>query len=149
MTGQRRTRLTCMRKTACEPLLCHAILLEETGNEQAAAWRAVNAAWACDDEGAGEAAARARLRAVELFRLEIAEGGEFGDEGQLEDTFASESAMLAELLRRAGRFEDAIQECGEGLESVLDERLRRLLVLQRSLAEQRDDRLHSCEGLDA
>jgi len=115
--------------------LCQAILLEETGNEQAAAWSAINAAWACDDEGATEAAVRARLRAVELFRLELAEGGEFGESDELGDIFASEHALLAELLRRAGRFDEAIEECREGQGTFQDERWRRFLELERSLAE--------------
>lgn len=128
--------------------LCQAIVLEETGNEQGAAWRAVNAAWACDDEGAGEAAVRARLRAVELFRLELAEGGEFGEGDEVGDIFASERALLAELLRRAGRFDEALEACREGEETVRDERWRRFLELERSLAAARDDGCHSYSELD-
>jgi len=128
--------------------LCQAIVLEETGNEQAAAWRAVNAAWACDDEGAAEPAARARLRAVELFRLELAEGGQFGDGNELGDVFATEHALLAELLRRAGRFSEALEECQEGLETVLSARLRRDLELERTLSEAKDEACHSYEEFE-
>jgi len=130
--------------------LCQAILLEETGNEQGAAWRAINAAWACDDEGAGaaEAAVRARLRAVELFELELAEGGRFGEGDELGDISASEHALLAELLRRAGRFDEALEECRQGQESVRDQRWRRFLELERSLAERQDDDCHSYAELE-
>lgn len=38
----------------------------------------------------------------------------FGDGNELGDVFATEHALLAELLRRAGRFSEALEECQEG-----------------------------------
>lgn len=128
--------------------LCQAIVLEETGNEKEAAWSAVRAAWTCDDENTPEASVHARLRAVELFRLEIAEGGEFGAGDESGDIFASEHGLLAELLRRAGRFDEALAECQEGLGAVHDSRLRRVLELERALATSKDDRCHSHAELE-
>ena len=125
----------------------HGLILEEIGDEAGAAWRAVNAAWVCDDEGAGEPAAKARLRAVELFQLEISEGGAFGDSEEIGDQLAEEHVLLAELFRRAGRPDEARAECAEGLKHCDDERFETLIRFQLTLLDSGDAERHSFEEL--
>jgi hypothetical protein len=90
-------------------LLCAATIAAELGNEGEAARCAIEAAWVCDDEAAFIAAHSCRLRAVELVRLSTAEGYEL-----FPHPFA-DLAVIVDLLRRAGRFQDAVRQADEAL----------------------------------
>jgi hypothetical protein len=89
--------------------LCSSICFEQIGEEASAARNAIEAAWACDDDGAVEAAIKCRVRAAMLLRDSQGEGDElFADA-------ATENAVLVDLLRRAGRFEEAIEAADDAL----------------------------------
>ena len=89
--------------------LCSSMIFEEFEAEAFAARTAIEAAWVCDDENAHEAAVRCRLRAVERLRESEADGDALYD-----DPF-TEYAVIVDLLRRAGRFEDAVEEADAAL----------------------------------
>ncbi|MEO9176541.1 MAG: hypothetical protein ABI317_13585 [Gaiellales bacterium] len=90
-------------------LLCVALLAEWYGDEAEAARCAVEAAWVCDDAAAFEAASRCRLRAVALVYEAEAEGNEI-----FPDPYA-DHALIVDLYRRAGSFEDAIRQADSDL----------------------------------
>jgi hypothetical protein len=120
---------------------CAALVAEAAERRGDAARRFVDAAWACDDAGAAEQARICRQRAAEM----LASALEWGD-------VPTESpvvrGVLADLLRRAGRHDEAIGvlESGEGLLDPEDEEQQgtaTVLGFIRELAEAGDDEAHS------
>ncbi|HXG77527.1 MAG TPA: hypothetical protein VNJ53_13255 [Gaiellaceae bacterium] len=120
---------------------CAALVAEAAALRDEAARRFTDAAWVCDDEGAVEQARICRQRAAEMLALAI----EWGD-------VPTESpvvrGVLADLWRRAGRYEEAIAaaEAGEALLDAEDEEqsdTATVLGFLRELAEARDDDAHS------
>jgi hypothetical protein len=101
--------------------LCSSMIFEEQGDEAAAAQNAIEAAWVCDDEDLPAAATRCRLRAIELLRADQ----------------STDYALIVDLLRRAGRFEDAIAQADAALADEEGE-LVAVLAFSRSLALARD-----------
>jgi len=82
-----------------------ALIAEHLGAHDDAGWALLRPAWMCDDESAEDAAVTSRLDAVEQLRAAIRCGQRFMEPG------AAAGLLLADLLRRAGRFEDALVEC--------------------------------------
>lgn len=58
---------------------------------------------------------------------------------------AKEEAIIADTLRRAGRFRDAIWEAEHGLASEPEEPLDQILGYILGLAQRRDATRHTCE----
>ena len=119
---------------------CAALVAETDERRDAAAGHFVDAAWACDDAGAVEQARICRDRAAEMLAKAI----EWGD---APDTPVSRG-VLADLLRRAGRYDDAIDVLvtGEALLDLDDERqagTAAVLDFIRELAETGDADAHS------
>jgi len=112
--------------------LCRSVI-EESSNELAAAgWSAVYAAWACDDADAGEAAKECRERAVGLFKKAIGRGDDIAkDPGGTE-------AVLADLLRRSGKFELALEYCEQGLKRETEGLVEKILRFEIELINKLD-----------
>jgi hypothetical protein len=113
--------------------LCWAMIEKASQNHAGAAWAAISAAWVCDDVINQVAADLCRLRAIELIKQAQAEGGSFAEEKQ-----GTEEAILSDLLRRSGQFDQAEPVCQEGLAKNPDDRIRQMLVFQQELALQQD-----------
>lgn len=119
--------------------LCWAIIQEEVGEFATAGWSAVRAAWVCDDEGASEAADLCRLQAVRLFGRASQAGVVFaGGRG-------ADEALLADLLRRAGHFDEIDKLVESGLQRKPDMHLSRVLRLQKELADRGDRDRHTVD----
>ena len=118
--------------------LCSSMIFEEIDEEAFAARNAIDAAWVCDDEGLPEAAVRCRLRAVE--RLRESEG----DGDALYADPSTEYAVIVDLLRRAGRFEDAVARAEAALGDAEGE-VAAVLAFSRSLALARDSGRYTVE----
>lgn len=112
-------------------LLCASTLLEHSERWVEAAETAIWAAWAADDAGADETAAQARRRALDLL-AEVRRRGEH----YIEDPGA-ETLVMADLARRAGRFERA-SELLDSLASVDDPRFTAIVAFQRERIGARD-----------
>ena len=69
-----------------------------------AGWTALHAAWACDDAGDDASAQRARLLAVDYWQHGKRHGQPFGE-------LPEEFALATDVLRRAGKFEEALVTC--------------------------------------
>jgi hypothetical protein len=117
--------------------LCRALIDVEEGEAPSAGWSTVRAAWACDDAGRAEAAEACRMLAIDRFGKARDSGIAFAHQS------GAEEAVLADLYRRAGRFEDAETVCAEGLALHPDELLTRVLEYERSLARRADRRVHT------
>ena len=120
---------------------CAALVAEAGERRGDAARRFIDAAWACDDAGAAEQARICRQRAAEM----LASALEWGD-------VPTESpvvrGVLADLLRRAGRYDEAISalDLGEELIDLGDEEgsgTATVLGFIRELAEVGDEDAHS------
>jgi len=119
--------------------LCLALLHEKLLEPNRSGWASVYAAWICDDEKKGAAARKCRLRAIDLFRTARERGMPFcTGEG-------AEEALLADLLRRAKKFEDVRQICQEGLARNPDDVIEGILKFQMDLAEGKDAKCHTIE----
>lgn len=85
-------------------LFCAGLVAESGGQLEAAAWRFLEAAWTCDDRHAHTQARTCRERAVEMFDRALRAG----------EARAHEAVVLTltgDLLRRAGRFDEALARC--------------------------------------
>ncbi len=116
-----------------------ASLVAEDADELAAAgWLALNAAWVCDDEGDESGAVMNRVRAAELLeRAGIA--GAPDRENAIE-----QSALRADIVRRAGRFREAAA-IAEGALADADGIVASVLAFEVALARGGDDGAHRVE----
>lgn len=124
------------------PPLANSFLASSTVLEGGAAfadagWQAVYAAWACDDAGDDIAATECRLRAVELFASALLVRQEVAiDPGGAD-------AVIADLLRRAGRFVEAIARVEAINDRPILKPTRRVLRYIAALAARGDRGAHS------
>lgn len=117
--------------------LCCSFLEEKAGKFAEAGLSALYAAWACDDAGSTDRAVDCRGRAYEMFLRAREAGQEFVEEA------GGEQALMADILRRCGRFEEAIKLCEEGLRGEPDDLVRSMLEYEVKLAEKGDMLCHN------
>ena len=117
--------------------LCAALIADAREQLVYAGWSRVHAAWACDDKDDDVAAGRCRELALATFR-QAQESGLSAIEGG-----PGESLLLADLLRRAGRFEDAAAEIAKGLAEDPPEMLANIYRLEAELVEAKDAGAHT------
>jgi hypothetical protein len=124
------------------PALANAFLAASAvfagcGTRADAGWQAVYAAWACDDAGDDLAATACRLHAVEHFASAMLAGQDVAvDPGGAD-------AVIADLLRRAGHFEEAIARVEATRERRILKPTRRVLLYIASLAAEGDRAAHA------
>ncbi len=119
--------------------LCHALLRAACGDYPGAGWAAIRAAWACDDAGPAyaQAAVACRMRAVAWLSQARQQGQPFATGP------GAEEALLADLLRRSGRFDAALMEIRRGLASQPSRELRDVLRFEEHLCRRRDAGVHT------
>jgi hypothetical protein len=122
---------------------CAALVAEAAGLRGDAARRFIDAAWASDDADAAEQARTCRQRAAEMLASAI-------ERGDVPTESPVVLGVLADLLRRAGRYDEAIGvlESGEDLLDPADEEQSgtgTTLGYIRELAEAGDDDAHSVD----
>jgi hypothetical protein len=137
-------------------LFCAALVQEGAGRPESAGWRFLEAAWACDDRDARAQARICRERAAEMFARAL-------EVGEAESPVAVVHTLIAEVWRRAGRFDDAIHACdaaqrelaeqaagpspAEAPDEEVEDELSgaaRVAAFVRALALDGDDEAHSC-----
>lgn len=113
-----------------------AFVAKATGDDVAAAWAHVNAAWASDDADRNDLAKVERIAAADLIDGMRARGVSiFSERGGTE-------ALLSDLWRRAGLWEQAHNEALLGLERTEDSTIGAVCTFQVQLAERYDDGRH-------
>ncbi len=117
--------------------LCWSIIQEDLGLPARAAWASLHAAWVCDDEGVDVPARICRKRAADLLRR----GWEKGE--RLAAPEGADEALLADLLRRAGRFREARAVVKETLEKNPEPVIADILRLQARLIAASDRGVHT------
>jgi hypothetical protein len=85
-------------------LFCAALVHEAADRPEAAGWRFLEAAWACDDRGSGTHARTCRERAAEMFTRAL-------ETGEAEPPDAVVQTLIADVWRCAGRFDEAVAAC--------------------------------------
>jgi len=117
--------------------LCWSLLQESQNEFEKAGWGAIHAAWACDDAGFEEGATASRKRAAELLMKARKNGQWFAEDAGMEE------AILVDLLRRAGRFDEALNICRERLKKEPEETVKVILLYQQALIDKLDTRRHT------
>lgn len=122
--------------------LCFAYLLDRLHQHADAGWTALQAAWVCDDAGDDNAASRCRSRAIELWQRGKQAGQLFSDD------MATEFALVTDVYRRLGEFENATITCAEGLDlEDIQPAVETMLRKQMTLIHARDRAAHSMREL--
>lgn len=128
---------------AARDFLARSLIDEQVGEPASAGWNALRAAWMCDDEeGAEEAARECRTTALSLFRRAAAEGRQIAPGGNA-------ACVITDLLRRTGRFDEALVESTRALEHETDPLVRSILAFQARLARARDAGRHDLGEVEA
>ncbi|MBN2254321.1 MAG: hypothetical protein JW736_01295 [Deltaproteobacteria bacterium] len=117
--------------------LCWTLIQEEESQYKIAGWTAVKAAWACDDAGAADAARECRRRAITLLEMARQKGQWFADNA------GTEEAVIVDLHRRSGQFEQAMKLCEERLAMQPDSFIVRIMNYQKQLIGKKDVDCHS------
>ncbi|MDV2481354.1 DUF2225 domain-containing protein [Methanoculleus sp. Wushi-C6] len=117
--------------------LCWSIVQEDLGSPAQAAWASLHAAWICDDEGEDVAARVCRKRAADLLHRAWDQGE------RLVPQDGADEALLADLLRRAGRFREARAVVAETLEKNPQPLIADIMRLQGRLIAASDRGAHT------
>ena len=127
-----RQRFDSATPELARPFLCHALILAHVKQYADAGWTALHAAWTCDDDKDNTAAAKARLTAIEYWKHGKRHAQPFGD-------LPEEFALAADVLRRAGKFEEALVTCTEGIGlDDLDSVMEHILLFEKTVIQRRD-----------
>jgi hypothetical protein len=117
---------------------CKALLELEDGDCLAAAWALIHAAWACDDEDAMAQAAACRRAAVEAVLRAEGLGKHL-----YEDLPDATTAMLVDLLRRAGDLDEARALLAARRGGITDDAIARILDFHAALIDKGDAGRHT------
>lgn len=117
--------------------LCQAFIEEISGDYAEAAWYIIYASWACDDAENKESAHKCRTKAVDMIIKAVANGQDFVE------PHGAETAIQADLLRRAGRIAEARTLIAEKLDTISDEIISKILVYQDGLLSKGDEECHT------
>lgn len=117
--------------------LCKAIVDREAKDYSAATWALIHAAWACDDSDHPNQAMVCRQKAVDM--LAVAE--ERGQ--QVAEQEGTSTAILADLLRRSGRLDQARKVIASRRDGIAEDIIVRILDFQTALIDKNDVSCHT------
>lgn len=112
--------------------MCQAYIAQTLCAFDKAAWATVFAAWICDDHDVVELSVEYRRQAANLAMLALLENQRLG-----RDIGATEG-IRADLLRRAGQFEEAREVAQQGLDLELSEVMEQVLRYEIQLIDLQD-----------
>jgi hypothetical protein len=124
---------------AANSYLCWSLIEENHGEYASAGFACVRAAWVCDDASLDPSARLCRRRAVGL--LERAREGGKAFAGQI----GGEEALLADLLRRSGDLDRALDFCEAGLKHGPDIIVSAVLRFEKTLIACSDTAHHTVD----
>jgi len=117
--------------------LCWSIIQEDLGAPARAAWASLHAAWICDDEREDVPARVCRKRAADLLRRAWNQGERLASQA------GADEALLADLLRRAGRLREARAVVKEMLDQNPQPVIADVMRLQARLIAASDQDIHT------
>jgi hypothetical protein len=120
------------------PFLRHSHILEQLGHFAEAGWTALHGAWLADDAGDEEAAKACRSLAVVLWQR-----GKAARQNFMNDPH-EEFALVTDVCRRLGAFDEALTTARAGLEGEnIPPLIEDILRLELTLIQQRDTTRHT------
>jgi len=117
--------------------ICMAIIRERKGDYVGATWSLIHAAWACDDAAYLDEAKICRNKAADMLVI-----AEIKHEEATRQKGAS-TAILVDLLRRSGRFDEAKKAIKERRGEISDDIIIKILDFQAALIEKGDLSAHT------
>lgn len=120
------------------PFLRHAFILEQLGHFAEAGWTALHAAWIADDSHDDDAARSARALAIRLWKRGKAARQNFMNNPH------EEFALVTDVCRRMGDFDEAFATCRAGLAAGdVPPLIEDILRLELTFIQSRDTSCHS------
>ena len=119
--------------------LCWSMIAGQTGRPVQAAWACIHSAWVCDDAGALEVAAVCRAFALQATAVATAAKQPISQQS------GAAEAIMADLLRRCGRFDEAVAVAEQGLLLDPEEFVMHTLRYQKKLSAVGDSRSHTVD----
>jgi len=117
--------------------MCKALIEEQSEDLAAAAWSLIHAAWACDDAERDGPARACRSKAVDMV-------GKALDSGQrIADQEGAQTAIQVDLLRRAGRLDEASELIWRQRPGIGEDIILKVLAFQERLIERGDLSCHT------
>jgi hypothetical protein len=124
------------------PFRRQAWLLDQLGQHADAGWSELYLAWHFDDSSDAESSAAARREAITCWQHGKSHGQDFCD------SMAEEFALVTDVCRRAGLFDEAKETCLAGLElDELPQIVEDILRYQLTLIQGKDTGAHSVAEL--
>jgi hypothetical protein len=120
--------------------LCHAMVSRGTQDPVGEGWALIHAAWVCDDAGLGAGDARCRERAAEAIGSAKVAGL------ALIPQAGGDAALLADLLRRAGRFDEVRRVVAAHRPGRASDMIEKILAFEADLAERGDAERYTMDG---
>lgn len=109
--------------------LCKAIIDREANDYAVATWALIHAAWVCDDADRAAEAVVCRSKAADMLVTAEAHGQRVAEQN------GASTAILVDLLRRAGRTDDARRVIAERRTGISEAIIIRILDFQSDLIE--------------
>ncbi len=122
---------------AASSFLCWSLILEASGQIADATLTCLYATWLVDDAGIGSASQTLRRKATELIKRAQRSGT------TVDPMVGGDETIMVDLLRRAGRFDEAGAALAEALYREPEPILRMVLDFQRRLIARGDTAAHS------
>ena len=117
--------------------LCKALIEEDSQDYATAVWSLIHAAWACDDAQRDDPAKTCRSKAANMIK-KVLLGGQ-----QLTDQPGAQTAIQVDLLRRAGRLDDARQLVLSQGPAISEDIILKILAYQDNLIDSGDQSCHT------
>jgi hypothetical protein len=100
-------------------------------------WRAIHAAWICDDKDNSEASKECRIKAISLI-----EKAESHSQTIANQTGASE-AITIDLMRRTGMLQKALELVENTKAKDIEDVIRKVITFEETLIRNKDNRRHT------
>jgi hypothetical protein len=117
--------------------LCKALIDESSEDYASAAWSLIHAAWSCDDAEREAQAKKCRSKAADMIRKAL----ESGQQVATQD--GAETAIQVDLLRRAGRFNEAQKLIQTQRPAITEDIILTILAFQETLISSGDEACHT------
>ncbi|MGV6852048.1 MAG: DUF2225 domain-containing protein [bacterium] len=107
------------------------------------AWRAIHAAWICDDENDLELSIKCRKQAVDLVEKANGLGQKIADQA------GASEAITIDLMRRSGMFQEALKLCSIAKAADIEDIIKQVIQYEEQLISKEDMDTHTIsEALD-
>jgi hypothetical protein len=122
---------------------CYAQISESYSNFDSGGWAYLHAAWVCDDEQNEKGAITCRKNSARLFQITREQNQQYNPDKDTED------AIMIDVLRRSGQFEEALSWSKKVLQRGPSETIVQIMEFQRDLINKNDLSCYTIEDAKA